>query len=82
MRYSSEINECMYDNGGCQYDCMNLAGGYECGCPMGMFLAEDGFHCVVKCYTCHNVEDEADCYLEVSFYFICVFSRLPLLQYS
>merc|ERR1739838_170001 len=61
----TEINECMYDNGGCQYDCMNLAGGYECGCPMGMFLAEDGFHCVVKCYTCHNVEDEADCYLEV-----------------
>ena len=56
-----EIDECATNNGGCQYECINFEGGYECTCPDGMFLASDGLSCVIKCYTCIDAESNEEC---------------------
>jgi len=57
----TEIDECATNNGGCQYECINFEGGYECTCPDGMFLASDGLSCVIKCYTCIDAESNEEC---------------------
>ncbi|XP_035693893.1 tolloid-like protein 1 [Branchiostoma floridae] len=41
-----DIDECMSNNGGCQEACLNLDGGYACGCSYGYEIAPDGTSCV------------------------------------
>ena len=45
---SSDMNECLADNGGCQQDCFNNVGSYTCDCNVGYSLAGDGQSCVGK----------------------------------
>ena len=47
-----DINECLVDNGGCEFSCTNLEGinnttglGYQCGCDYGYQLAPDNHNC-------------------------------------
>ena len=47
-----DINECLVDNGGCEFSCTNLEGinnttglGYQCGCDDGYQLAPDNHNC-------------------------------------
>jgi len=61
MHNCTEVNECDRNNGGCQYDCINFEGGFECACPEGMFLHTDGKSCVIQCYTCENVGSNEEC---------------------
>ena len=38
-------NECLDDNGGCEYNCNNTLGSYHCTCPPGFELNDDGKRC-------------------------------------
>ena len=47
-----DINECLVDNGGCEFSCTNLEGinnttglGYQCGCDFGYQLAPNNHDC-------------------------------------
>jgi len=33
---------------GCEHDCINTLGGYECSCKIGYELHSDGKHCEGK----------------------------------
>ena len=41
-----DINECIEDNGGCEYSCKNTDGGYHCTCKRGTKLDIDGKSCI------------------------------------
>ena len=45
MLVVADVNECLDDNGGCQYTCLNTPGSYHCSCPSGYQLDSDGKHC-------------------------------------
>ena len=40
-----DIDECHTLNGGCEHNCHNLIGTYECSCNDGYLLETDGHHC-------------------------------------
>ena len=47
-----DINECLIENGGCEFSCTNLEGinsttgvGYQCGCDYGYQLASNNHDC-------------------------------------
>jgi hypothetical protein len=42
---SLEFDECALTDHGCEHDCINNLGGYECSCKMGFELHSDGKHC-------------------------------------
>ena len=44
----TDDNECLVDNGGCDYECVNLEGSFECHCSDGYRLSSNGFNCVGK----------------------------------
>ena len=51
-----DINECLVDNGGCEFFCTNLEGinstnglGYQCGCNNGYQLAPNDHDCEGMC---------------------------------
>ena len=39
------INECAYQNGGCEEICVDTVGSYYCRCPPGLELSDDGKTC-------------------------------------
>ena len=43
---STDINECVTDNGGCSHECTNTAGSYQCGCGSGYELDDSGRSCI------------------------------------
>ena len=45
MRSVKDNNECAVDNGGCDKNCTNTAGSFECSCPAGYNLLSDGKTC-------------------------------------
>ena len=52
----TDINECLIDNGGCEFSCTNLEGtnsttglGYQCGCDNGYQLAPNNHNCIGTC---------------------------------
>ncbi|XP_002135356.3 fibrillin-1 isoform X1 [Drosophila pseudoobscura] len=40
-----DIDECSLANGNCSHFCLNLPGRFQCACPLGYALAEDGRTC-------------------------------------
>ncbi|XP_022097489.1 fibrillin-1-like [Acanthaster planci] len=44
---TTDIDECQ-DPTRCTFQCNNYYGGYQCLCPLGFMLGEDGRKCVVK----------------------------------
>ncbi|XP_034656896.1 uncharacterized protein LOC117894121 isoform X2 [Drosophila subobscura] len=40
-----DIDECSLGNGNCSHFCLNLPGRFQCACPLGYALAEDGRTC-------------------------------------
>lgn len=43
-----EFDECVLTDHGCEHDCTNTLGGYECSCKVGYELHSDGKHCEGK----------------------------------
>ena len=41
----ADINECKYNNGGCDHTCNNQEGSYNCLCDAGYTLEENGLGC-------------------------------------
>ena len=41
----TDVNECAYDNGGCQHVCSNSGGSYQCLCNTSYYLQSDGKSC-------------------------------------
>ncbi|KAI6230583.1 Hemicentin-2 [Aphelenchoides fujianensis] len=41
-----DVNECLREPCFAPMECVNFAGGYECVCPVGMELSEDGTKCI------------------------------------
>ena len=41
----SDVDECEVTNGGCDHNCKNLIGSYECSCDEGYVLLTDGKRC-------------------------------------
>ena len=50
--YYVDIDQCLVNNGGCEFSCANLEGinnatglGYQCGCDYGYQLAPNNHNC-------------------------------------
>ena len=80
-----DIDECLIDNGGCEFSCTNLEGinnttglGYQCGCDNGYQLAPNnhnctGMYCVVihkRRYVC--TVPACTC-IHVYMFFVCIY---------
>ena len=52
---STDINECIINNGGCDQRCENTVGSFSCGCVAGFNLGNDGSTCTrkIKIYSFH-----------------------------
>ena len=48
--YISDINECESNNGGCQHNCSNSVGSFQCSCLPGHTLNSDGLQCSGKIF--------------------------------
>ena len=44
----SDQDECLVNNGGCQYHCINTVGSYTCSCNDGFSLSKDRHNCEGK----------------------------------
>ncbi|XP_031835041.1 tolloid-like protein 1 tolkin [Nomia melanderi] len=44
-----EFDECVLIEHGCEHDCINTLGGFECACKPGYELHSDGKHCEDAC---------------------------------
>ena len=47
-----DINECQTNNGGCQHNCSNSVGSFQCSCLSGYALDSDDLRCSgkISCY--------------------------------
>lgn len=43
--FFTDMDECADNNGGCQHDCRNTIGSYQCLCHNGFTLHENGHDC-------------------------------------
>ena len=43
--YTTDVDECVLDNGGCSHICSNTNGSFTCLCPNGLFLESDNSTC-------------------------------------
>ena len=46
--FTSDINECLVNNGGCSHNCTNLDATFICSCPTGYELDSTKLNCVGK----------------------------------
>ena len=46
--YTSDVNECTDNNGGCEHSCVNNEGSYSCSCKSGYSLNSNGKNCSGK----------------------------------
>ncbi|XP_015588432.1 tolloid-like protein 2 isoform X3 [Cephus cinctus] len=47
--FMKEFDECALIDHGCEHDCINTLGGFECSCKIGYELHSDGKHCEDAC---------------------------------
>ena len=52
LLYSTDINECLTNNGGCDHTCINTEGSFECLCNTSYILAADNKTCVSNVTDC------------------------------
>ncbi|XP_013102687.2 dorsal-ventral patterning protein tolloid [Stomoxys calcitrans] len=47
--FMEEVDECKFANHGCEHECINTLGSYQCGCYAGYELQADGRSCEDAC---------------------------------
>ncbi|XP_061399861.1 dorsal-ventral patterning protein tolloid [Musca vetustissima] len=47
--FMQEVDECQFGNHGCEHECINTLGSYQCGCFAGYELQADGKSCEDAC---------------------------------
>jgi len=60
----TDVDECVINNGGCQYACENTAGSFVCTCPPGYLLDADRRHCIGTASHYHHarpITTDPDC---------------------
>ena len=45
LLFFSDVNECISSNGGCDHNCINSEGSFECSCRLNFVLNLDGRTC-------------------------------------
>ncbi|XP_033211645.1 tolloid-like protein 2 [Belonocnema kinseyi] len=55
--FMKEFDECALTDHGCEHDCINTLGGYECSCKLGFELHSDGKHCEDACGGIFNMKN-------------------------
>ena len=45
LNITLDINECNTDNGGCDHNCINTQGSYQCQCREGYETNNNGINC-------------------------------------
>lgn len=45
FNFSTDIDECSKENGGCQHECVNTFGSYSCQCRSGFMLHDNKHDC-------------------------------------
>ena len=58
LLYSTDINECLTNNGGCDHTCINTEGSFECLCNTSYILAADNKTCVLNVTDCDYALDK------------------------
>ena len=43
VNYSTDVDECLDNNGNCSHDCVNTEGSYYCKCPAG-YILQPNYH--------------------------------------
>lgn len=75
--FIKELDECELKDHGCQHECTNTLGGYQCSCHIGYELHSDKKTCESKqmfCFTIHNI-----CYtlyVVCYSYALCTYARM------
>ena len=59
LRSISDINECEILNGGCDHNCANSEGSYNCSCLADFVLGIDGKSCA--CSEGYGTRDNITC---------------------
>ena len=57
---STDYNECLISNGGCDQICRNLIPGRECDCEPGFVLNRDGTTCIPNAF-CIDTDGNFQC---------------------
>lgn len=47
--FMQEVDECKFANHGCEHECINTLGSYQCGCFAGYELQPNGRTCEGMC---------------------------------
>ena len=45
VRFITDFNECNTNNGGCDHNCINTQGSYQCQCRVGYETNNNGINC-------------------------------------
>ena len=54
LNFLIDIDECLDDNGGCDQQCTNTDGSYDCSCDAGYSLGSNNKACNGKIIICIN----------------------------
>lgn len=81
-----DVDECKFNNGGCQHTCVNTMGSYECRCKEGFFLSDNQHTCIHRsvgeCTTCTLFCKQQPCpCLHLIFKFKCYLKCLEELKF-
>ena len=55
--HNADINECVRNTDGCDHNCSNTIGSYECSCRTGYSLAANRRSCEGMVYTFHQLSN-------------------------
>ena len=55
LYYKKDVNECDKQNGGCDHNCSNTEGSFECSCYIGYKLDDDRKSCLGTYHVHHTM---------------------------
>ena len=74
-----DVNECSRNGHGCEQNCINTLGSYQCYCNEGFLLTTDNMTCTGKLYCTNNLK--LLCFYGLIINYICYITFLHFLRY-